>query len=130
MFVDRLEALAPMHPEWGTMHFQTDYQLQVEHALDLHGHGRVLFVDASSSGPAPFSLRALSPTRDASFTTHAMTPQAVMYAYCGLEEQAPPPGWLLAIRGERFELGEELSTAGDQNLRAALRWVENWLVSG
>jgi len=130
LFVERLESLAAMHPEWGGMRFQTDFQLQVEHALDLRGHGRVLFVDASSTGPAPFSLLALRPSKDASFTTHAMTPQAVMYTYCELEAQNPPPAWLLGIRGERFELGEDLSPMAQEHLLTALRWVEGWLATG
>ena len=129
LFAERLESLALKHPEWGGMHFQTDFQLQVEHALDLRGHGRVLFVDASSTCPAPFSLLPVTPTKDASFTTHSMTPQAVMHTYWELEEELPPPAWLLAIRGERFELGEELSPVAEQHLLAALRWVENWVIS-
>ena len=129
MFVERMESLAPMHPEWGGMHFLTDFQLQVEHALDLHGHGRVLFVDASATGPAPFSLLPLSPIKDSSFTTHAMSPQAVMHTYCELEEELPPPSWLLAIRGERFELGEKLSPLAEQHLLSALKRAEDWLIA-
>ena len=127
LFVEHLEALAPTHPVWGRMLFQTDFQLQVEHALDLLGHSRILFVDASSAGPAPFSLTPLHPAKDASFTTHAMTPQAVMHTYVEMQDEMPPPAWLLGIRGERFELGEDLSSAARQHLSDALRWAEDWL---
>lgn len=130
MFVERLQSLALVHPEWGGMEFQTDFQLQVEHALDLRGHTRVLFVDAISGGPPPFTLQPIFPAKDASFTTHAMTPQAVMHAYRELEGESPPPAWLLAIRGERFELGEPISEPAEQYLRAALIWAGNWLPTG
>ncbi|MCX7172493.1 MAG: hydrogenase maturation protease [Proteobacteria bacterium] len=130
MFVERIQSVALIHPEWGNMDFQTDFQLQVEHALDLRGHSRVLFVDASATCPAPFSLLPLIPAKDASFTTHSMTPQAVLHTYYELEADLPPPAWLLAIRGERFELGETISSSAEQYLQAALIWVENWLKTG
>ena len=34
-------------------------------------------------------------------------------------EQAPPPAYVLCVRGQRFELGEGLSPAGRQHLEAA-----------
>lgn len=107
----------------------TDFQLQVEHALDLKDRQRVLFVDASFDAPAPFSIAVILPDKDASFTTHAMTPQSVLHTYQQLEACPPPPSWLLAIRGENFELGEALSPTAEQNLTAALKWTENWLNS-
>ena len=43
-----------------------DYQLQVEHALDLVGRRHVLFVDASLTAVAPFEAGRISAERDAS----------------------------------------------------------------
>lgn len=128
-FIERMQRRELTHPEWGQLDFQTDFQLQVEHTLDMRGHSRVLFVDASATCPTSFSLLALMPAKDDSFTTHSMTPQALLHAYWELEKEPPPPAWLLAIRGERFELGDALSPASEQHLQAALRWVENWLIS-
>jgi len=122
LFVERIEALNLPGVEC-----LTDFQLQVEHALDLQGRSRVLFVDASLDAPAPFRIEVIGPANDASFTTHAMSPQAVLQVYCDLNDEEPPPSWLLAIRGERFELGEELSASAAQNLDAALAWVRAWL---
>jgi hypothetical protein len=56
LFVEHFTALAARHPEWGAVECLTDFQLQVEHALDLQGRRRVLFVDASLDAPAPCSL--------------------------------------------------------------------------
>lgn len=105
----------------------TDFQLQVEHALDLAGRSRILFVDASVAAAPPFAVSVIEPAHDASFTTHAMTPQAVMQVYVDLHDAAPPPCTLLAIRGERFELGETPGAAAQQNLDAAVAWVRDWL---
>ncbi|OHC67367.1 MAG: Ni/Fe hydrogenase [Rhodocyclales bacterium GWA2_65_20] len=105
----------------------TDFQLQVEHALDLENRRRILFIDASIDTPAPFSVSVLEAARDASFTTHAMTPEAVMQVYVELHDEAPPPCTLLAIRGERFELGEAISATAASHLDASLAWVKTWL---
>ncbi len=122
LFVERIEALGLSHVEC-----LTDFQLQVEHALDLEGRELVLFVDTSLAVAAPFDISRLAPARDASFSTHAISPEAVMQVFVDLHDDPPPPCYQLAIRGERFELGEQLSTAARRHLEAALDRVINWL---
>lgn len=126
-FAEHFAALAARHPEWGEVETLTDFQLQVEHALDLNGRARVLFVDASLDAPAPCRLEPVEARRDASFSTHAMSPQAVLQVYADIEDGAPPPCWLLSIRGERFELGEGLGEAARANLAAALAAAAAWM---
>lgn len=128
-FAEHFAALAARHPEWGEVDCLTDFQLQVEHALDLQGRRRVLFVDADREGAAPCSLARIEAARDAGFTTHAMSPQAVLRVFAAIDDGAPPPCWLLAIRGERFELGEALSAAATENLKAALRTAADWIAT-
>lgn len=106
---------------------QEDYQLQIEHALDLVARQRVLFADASLTCQAPFEVTPLQAVHDASFTTHAMSPQALLQVYQQLRGEAPPPCTLLAIRGESFELGEPPSAEALHNLAAALTWAHTWL---
>lgn len=122
LFVDRIAAL-----QLPGVECLTDFQLQVEHALDLENRRRILFIDASIEAAAPFAVTVLEPARDASFTTHAMTPAAVMQVYVELHDEAPPPCTLLAIRGERFELGEAITPAAASHLDAALAWASTWL---
>jgi len=98
----------------------TDFQLQVEHALDLLGRSLVVFIDAAASGEAPFELRPLEPAADARHTSHSLSPAAVLDAYRRLTGGDPPPSRLLAIRGHGFELGAPLSDAAAANLQAAL----------
>lgn len=111
----------------GRVDLLDDYQLQPEHALDLLGRERVLFVDASLSGAAPFEVSAVQPRRDASFSSHAMSPQAVLQTYVDVRGQTPPPATLLAIRGESFELGAPPGDAALAHLSAALDWAMAWL---
>jgi hypothetical protein len=75
----------------------------------------------------PFEVTPLMAAQDASFTTHALSPQALMQVFVDLQGVAPPPCTLLAIRGERFELGEPPSASALENLEAATQWARTWL---
>jgi len=101
----------------------TDFQLQIEHAIDLEGRDRVLFVDASTSASAPFELARLQPEQDTSYTTHAMSPQALLSVYRQINGCEPPPAWLLSIRGYEFGLGLPLSTTANRHLQAAFSHI-------
>jgi len=107
-----------------------DFQLQVEHVLDLQGRELVVFVDAAASGPEPFSFRPVGPEPDAGYTTHAMAPGAVLRVFEQVTREDSPPAWLLAIRGYTFDLGSSVSTAADANLSQAfehlLRTLGEW----
>lgn len=121
LFVERLgEALAPL-VSCGTLELLSDYQLQIEHALDLTGRQRVVFVDASVETPAPFEFARITARRDRSATSHALSPEAVLATHLEIAGE-PPESYLLAIRGERFELGAELSLPARSHLDAALRF--------
>jgi hydrogenase maturation protease len=105
----------------------TDFQLQVEHALDLLGRHEVIFIDAAASGEARFELRPLAPAADLRHTTHSLSPSAVLDAYRRLTGEAPPSSRLLAIRGHAFELGAPPSAAAAANLEAALAALTQFL---
>ena len=122
LFVDRIEAM-----QLPGVECLTDFQLQVEHALDLQDRQRILFVDASVKSEAPFSVSQITPARDATFSTHAITPESVMQVFVDINDDDPPPCYLLAIRGEIFELGEELSSNANNHLQAALDWAKHWI---
>jgi hydrogenase maturation protease len=125
-----VEGLRALRVASSQVDYLEDYQLQIEHALDLVGRRRVLFVDASLSCRAPFEVTPLQAAPDASFTSHALSPRALLQVYRELQGEAPPPCTLLAIRGERFELGEPPSASAQRHLAAALQWATGWLASG
>jgi len=124
LFVERLRAARPADPGVECL---DDYQLQPEHVLDLVGRERVLFVDASVDAAAPFEATPVQAARDASFTSHAMTPRSLLQAYRDVQHEEPPPCTLLAIRGERFELGDAPGPAALAALSQALQWALAWL---
>ncbi len=106
-----------------------DYQLQVEHALDLVGREHVLFVDASLDAPAPFSATPVMAAAAASAASHALSPAELLRVYAQVNGTTAPPCTQLAIRGARFGLGERLSEAAAANLESALRWAVAWVGS-
>ncbi len=101
-----------------------DYQLQIEHALDLDGAEAALFLDAGRNTPAPFAFSEIAPKRDATHTTHALAPEAVLDVYARSLGRTPPPSFTLCVRGERFELGEGLSIEAAERLEAAWAFVQ------
>ncbi len=110
----------------------TDFQLQIEHALDLENRQYVLFVDAGVACAEPFELRRLQAERDDSFTTHAMSPAAVLAVYQQINQCDPPPAWLLTIRAYEFGLGLPISERARDNLQAAYQYViaGRWMQDG
>ena len=98
----------------------TDFQLQVEHALDLQGRELVVFVDAAASGTEPFSFQPVRPEPDVGYTTHAMAPGAVLRVLEQVTREDAPPAWLLAIRGYAFDLGCPVSAAAAANLSQSI----------
>lgn len=120
LLVERLAALAPPGVE-----LLTDYQLQVEYLLDLRGRTEVVIADASLAGPAPFAVRSLQAAPDHAYSSHAISPAALLAAYQTHYGEPPPPCRVLAIRGYAFQLGEGLSPAAAANLEAALAWLRS-----
>ena len=104
----------------------SDMQLNIETALDLVGRRRVLVVDASASGDTPYACAGVSPARDHSYSTHSVSPQAILQVYRDLGLRRPPRTELLAVRGASFELGEALSPAGRRHLETAWMFLQDW----
>jgi hypothetical protein len=57
---------------------------------------------------------------DASATTHALSPAAVLAAFQRVTDEPLPAAYVLAVRGYQFELGAPISAAASRNLDAAL----------
>ena len=101
-----------------------DFQLQIEHALDLDGAEAALFLDAGRDTPAPFAFAEIAPRRGGTHTTHAIAPEAVLDVYARTLGKTPPPSFTLCVRGERFELGEGLSAEAAERLEAAWAFLQ------
>ena len=122
-----------------------DFQLQVEHALDLKGRHGILFVDAARPGVVtqrrpsdcatvmgahekPEGVVIVSIVADDQVppASHALKAEAVLHVARHLDGEVPP-AWQLAIEGESFGLGEGLSTAAEHHLKQAVDLAQEWL---
>jgi hydrogenase maturation protease len=104
----------------------TDFQLNIEHVLDLAGRRRVLIIDASAWGTPPFRCEAVEPECDDSHTTHAVSPKGLLATYQRLTGQRPPPVELLSVPGRSFELGEPMSEAASCDVEQAWIFLREW----
>ncbi|MCU0969557.1 MAG: hydrogenase maturation protease [Rubrivivax sp.] len=113
----------------GGIELLTDFQLQVEHALDLAGRRAVLFVDAAWPCPAAAggTPQRIVADEAAPLSSHALRPQAVLRVFERVHGAPAPPAWLLAIEGASFELGAPLSDAATAGLDTALAAVRRWI---
>lgn len=107
----------------------TDFQLQIEHMLDMQQRQVVVFIDAAVDCPQAFALSRLQPVHDNSYTSHAMTPAALLLAYQTTLKSPPPPCFLLRIQGQSFALGDGLSPLAASHLQHALAFVKPLLPS-
>lgn len=123
-FISRLQAELKQSEREQQVELLTDFQFQVEHATDLFGRELVIFADACVSSEAPFQLIEIEAANDLSYTTHSMSPVAVLEVYQQLYNEPPPESRLLSIRGYEFELGASLSTNAEQNLQQAVSEVK------
>ena len=120
-----LERLAPwLTAEGRTDAFELieDYQLQIEHALDLQDRRLALFIDAGRGTGAPLEFYAIGPAETpVEPSTHQLSPQSVLEIYRQIALAEPPPSFVLCVRGERFDIGEGLSAAAEAHVEAAWR---------
>ena len=96
-----------------------DFQLQIEHALDLQGRQLALFIDAGENTPAPYTFKQIAAATGIAHTTHELPPEAVLQVYLQTEGSQPPPSFVLCVRGEKFELGEPLTATASGYVEAA-----------
>lgn len=109
----------------GTVELIEDFQLQIEHALDLEGRRLVLFIDAGEHTPGPYRFYRAVPALGPAHTSHALPPEAVLQVYRRTTGGEPPPSFVLCVRGERFELGEALSPEAEAYAEAAWRLLQD-----
>lgn len=99
------------------------HQLLPELAPLLADYARVIFVDAHAGG-IPEDVRVIPVAQEYGFqaVTHHMSPGMML----ALAEQArgkAPEGFLVSVRGEDFDFGEELSAACQAFARLAVERI-------
>jgi len=128
------DGLGPMiyqrlkNESWVDVELLTDFQLQIEHMLDLENRNTIIFIDASVSAKPPFEYYQIYPTQDESYTSHAMSPQSLLAVYQKVNQQQPPSAFMLSIRGYEFGLGLSLSKEATKNMEEAFSYIKNSII--
>jgi len=104
-----------------------DYQLCVEHALDLASYDQVVFMDAARIDE-PFQFRELPPAQSGTLTSHRVDPAVVLHMAHKLFN-AQTRGYTLASQGHDFDaIAEGLSPGAQDNLKTAHHFLQDWLI--
>ena len=104
-----------------------DHQLNIEHVTDIREGTPVLFIDASVSLQEGYQVERLQPSDDGNFSTHAISPAALLNVYCETMEQPAPEAFLLHIAGRHFGLGDDLSPESEDSIAAAWAFLKDVL---
>ena len=123
----RLEAWALSSGMAGRFEWVLDFQLQIDHALNLEGKTLALYIDAGQDTPAPFSFSPIFPLKQPWHTTHAMPPESVLAVFERISQKPPCPSFTLCLKGEDFGLREGLSAAAQNSLECALIFAQKLL---
>lgn len=125
---ERLDALSLAGVE-----IDSDYQLTVEHALDISRVDIVIFVDATQEDIEPYYFKPLYfdvADADLGFSTHRISPQAVLKLSDELF-QSTARAYVLGIRGYEFsQIAEGLSSSAIENLNKTEAFIKPLLQSG
>ena len=109
--------------------FVCDFQLQIEHATDLHECERVLLIDAAASLQQPCQFYRVLEQTQTQYTTHGMTPGQLLSVYRQVYQQPAPATFMLALRGTRFNLGEPLSSVAKISLQSGFELAQALLAA-
>ncbi len=124
--LERLEQWLETEGRRETFELIYDYQLQIEHALDLKERALALFIDAGDRTPAPFRFYPVQASTAIAHTSHALPPEAVLGVWHKIEpELAPPPAFILCVRGVSFGLGVAMSEEARAHEDAAFAFLQS-----
>jgi hydrogenase maturation protease len=104
----------------------SDYQLNIEYALDIAPYDLVIFADASVEAKEPFAFTKLEASREITFTTHSVSAESVL-GLCEDIGVQMPEAWQMAIRGYSFDFGDGLTEKASENLEEAVKFVAEFI---
>lgn len=111
------EAITPQLPAGARL--IVDFQLQVEHALDIADTACVLFIDAETGLDCDCHLRTVVAGGGTSVFSHALSPAQLLAVHAQVSTFVAPAAYVLGVAGQGFELGAPLSSAGRRALDTA-----------
>lgn len=123
LLVEQIQQQGITHVSGHPLKFLTDYQMQIEHVMDLKGCERVLLVDADVSLDKAFCFYPVTERLESLYTTHGMSPSTLLHTFELVFKEKSPVTSMLAIQGISFELGDDLSDRAVVNLKQAVEFL-------
>jgi len=100
----------------------SNYQLNVEDALEIAKSRAVFFADASVDCSEPFSFEKVLPSNLIRFTTHTISPDSLI-ALCNELYGMNVPAYTLAVRGYSWEFNEPITDRAKSNMQEAFSFL-------
>ena len=104
------------------VHFESNYQLNIEDAEIISKFDLVVFADASVEELENVALTRLDGKNELSFTSHAASPGYVVHLCAELFGRIPE-SYLLHIKGYEWDFREGLSHEAGKNLEVAFTFM-------
>ena len=105
-----------------------NYQLMIEDACDASESDLVIFIDAATSGPEPYTIAPVHPATNVScFASHVVAPELVL-GLSGRVYGRVPCASLVGIRGYDFAFDEGLTPGARLNLASALAHIRDYMI--
>lgn len=104
-----------------------DFQLNIEHVMDFNGMTPLLFIDASVAIEKGIAVERIEASGDGNFSTHAISPRALLNVYRETTGDAPPDAFLLHVAASEFGLGESLGHTAAAALDDAWAFLKSLL---
>ncbi len=96
-----------------------DFQLQIEHTTEFAGRELLLFLDAGIETEPPFEHAQITARMDRSYSSHNLSPQALLEVYRKAFASPVPRSISVVIRGYHFDLGCEIDPRCSPHLQQA-----------
>jgi len=97
LLLEKIQALGIIQVAGHPLKFLTDFQMQIEHVMDMQGCERILLIDADSSINQPYKFYPVKEQQDTLYTTHGMTPSTLLHTYRQVLNEPPPSTAMLAV---------------------------------
>lgn len=120
MLAEVLRNIAPPR-----LHVVEDHQLNVEHVIDLDAGALALFIDASVAIREGCVLQRIGPVNDGNFSTHSISPQALLNVYQETVGKPAPDAWLLHVAARDFKLGGTMGTTAAKAVDEAAQMLRS-----
>ncbi len=125
-----VQILEEKFPDTEDLHFDCNYQLNIEEGELISGYKTVFFADASVAPEAQdILIEKVEPSAVNSFSTHSVSPSYILHLSQNLF-QSNPDVYLLHIKGYEWNFEEGLTSEAEKNLRKAAELMESLLSGG